>query len=110
MLALCAEDIQMEDLHPAPDMPPVARGKDQVRRLFAGWVDAFDEFSAEIEEYFEVDDAHVGAVVRYRGTQRGGLEVDFRAVDLWEVRDGKLVSGTIGFPDRDAAVQAVARR
>ena len=109
MLALCADDIEMEDLHPAPDMPPIARGKTEVRRLFAGWVEAFEEFSGVVEDYFEVDDRHVGAVVRYRGTQQGGMEVDFRGVDMWEVREGKLARGTIGYRDRDAAIEAVAR-
>ena len=109
MLEMCADDVQIEDLHPAPDMPPVAHGKHEVLRLIAGWVDAFDEFGAEIAEFIDVDDRHVAVVVRYRGTQRDtGVVVDMRGVDLWEFDDGKLIRGTVGYPDRDAALAAAA--
>ena len=109
MLELCADEVQVEDLHPAPDMPPVAHGKDQVRRLIAGWVDAFDEFGAEIAELIDVDDRQVAVAVRYRGTQRDtGIVIELKGVDLWEFDDGKLVRGTIGYADRDAALAAAA--
>jgi hypothetical protein len=39
-----------------------------------------------------------------------GRTVDLRGVDLWEVRDQRIVRGTIGFADRESAVEAVASR
>lgn len=73
------------------------------------WVAAFDRFSADVEDYFEIDDRRVGCTVRYRGTPRdSGLELDARGVDVWEVRDGKIVRGTIGYRDRGTAVAAVS--
>src|SRR3954447_17814451 len=110
LLALCTDDVEVEDLHPAPDIPAVVRGQDGVGQLVAGWADAFDELSAEIEEYIDIDDVHVAAVTRYLGRQRTGLEVDFRGVDLWEIRDARLARGTIGYPNRQAALEAVAAR
>ena len=108
LLEMCADDLEVEDLNNAPDLPPVVFGKAQARRMFAAWADAFDDFGGEIEEYLDVDDRHVGCVVNYRGTQRStGLEVHFRAVDMWEVREGKFVRGTLAYPDRQSALEAV---
>jgi ketosteroid isomerase-like protein len=66
-LAFCSEDLEVEDLNHAPDLPPVAHGKDEARRVFAAWVDVFEDFTGEIEEYIHVDDRYVGCVVHYRG-------------------------------------------
>ena len=111
LLDLSADDLQVEDLHPAPDMPPVSAGKEQVRKLVAAWLGAFTDFTMEYEEFVDVDDAHVCCVGRHVGTQRDtGVRVETRAVDLWEVRDNKLVRGTIGYPDREAALEAAAGR
>ena len=111
MLELCADDVEVEDLHNAPDMPRVVVGAGQVLKLMAAWIDAFDDFDAEIEEYVEIDDWHVACIVRYRGTQRDeGLTVDARGVDVWEVRDQKLARGTIGYANLEAAREAVAAR
>src|SRR4051794_31498894 len=91
-LAFCSEDLAIEDLNNAPDLPPVAYGKDEARRVVAAWANAFVGFIGEIEEYLDVDDRHVGCLVRYRGKQRdSGLEIEFRGVDMWEVRENKLV-------------------
>jgi len=107
-LSFCKDDVQVEDLHNAPDMPPIMTGKAELRRVFAAWSDAFDNFTGEIEEYIDVDDRHVACVVHYRGTERDtGLEVDFRGVDLWEFKDDQLFRGTLGYRDRHEALEAV---
>jgi ketosteroid isomerase-like protein len=107
-LALCSVDVEVEDLHNAPDLPPVARGKDAVRQVLAAWVDAFESFVGEIEEYIDVDDRHVGCLVRYRGKARdSGMELEVRAWDIWEVRGTELVRGTLGYGDRAQALEAV---
>jgi ketosteroid isomerase-like protein len=101
-------DVEVEDLHNAPDLPPVARGKDAVRQVLAAWVDAFESFVGEIEEYIDVDDRHVGCLVRYRGKARdSGMELEVRAWDIWEVRGTELVRGTLGYGDRAQALEAV---
>jgi ketosteroid isomerase-like protein len=107
-LAFCGDEVEIEDLNNAPDLPPVAYRKEGARRLFAAWIDAFDDFSGEIEEYMDVDDRHVACLVHYRGKQRdSGLVIDFTAVDMWEFRGNKLVRGTLGYRDRESALQAV---
>jgi ketosteroid isomerase-like protein len=86
-LAFCGEEVEIEDLNNAPDLPPVAYGKEGARRFLAAWTDAFDDFSGEIEEYIDADDRHVACLVHYRGRQRdSGLVIDFTGVDMWELR------------------------
>src|SRR4051794_31427420 len=81
---------------------------DAVRQVFGAWINAFNDFIGEIEEYIDVDDRHVRCLVHYRGKARdSGLEIDFRGVDLWEVPGSKLVRGTLGYPDRKSALEAV---
>ena len=92
-------------LFQAPDLPPVAYGKEAARRVFAAWIDAFDDFSGEIEEYIDIDDRHVACLVHYRGEQRdSGLVIAFTAVDMWEFRGSKLIRGTLGYRDRESAL------
>ena len=109
--AHCGDDLEVEDLNNAPDVARVTYGKQEARAVFVSWTEAFDDFRGEIQEYIDVDDRYVACVVRYRGTQREtGLVVDSKAIDLWEVRDDKLVRGTIGYPDLKAALEAVGLR
>jgi ketosteroid isomerase-like protein len=107
-LAFCGEEVEIEDLNNAPDLPPVAYGKEEARRLFAAWTDAFDDFSGDIEEYIYAGDRHVACLVHYRGKERGsGLTIDFTAVDMWEFRGNKLIHGTLGYRDRESALEAI---
>jgi hypothetical protein len=56
----------------------------------------------------DVDDRHVACLVHYRGKQRdSGLVIDFTAVDMWEFRGNKLLRGTLGYRDRESALEAV---
>ena len=107
-LAFCGEEVEIEDLNNAPDLPPVACGTEAARRFLAAWTDAFDDFSGEIEEYIDADDRHVACLVHYRGRQRdSGLVIDFTGVDMWELRGNKLVRGTLGYRDRESALEAI---
>ena len=107
-LAFCGEEVEIEDLNNAPDLPPVAYGKEAARRFVAAWFDAFDDFRGEIEEYIDAGDRHLACLVHYRGKQRdSGLVVDFTAVDMWEFRGNKLVRGTVGYRDRESALEAI---
>jgi ketosteroid isomerase-like protein len=107
-LAFCGEEVEIEDLNNAPDLPPVAYGKEEARRVLAAWIDAFDDFSGDIKEYIDADERHVACLVHYRGKQRdSGLMIDFIAVDMWELRGNKLIRGTLGYRDRESALKAL---
>jgi uncharacterized protein len=78
-----------------PEEYPVAgtwRGLDGVRRFAQEWLESFDEFSVEAEEFIDGGDAVVVAV-RYRGRGRAsGVET----TDLWfydyRLREDKVVA------------------
>jgi ketosteroid isomerase-like protein len=108
-LELAAEEIEIEDSKPAPDVPPVVTGKDAVRAWLTAWTEAFSGgFTGEIVEYLDLDDHHVACVVRYSGKEpRSGMEVDFKSVDIWEIRGGKLLRGRVSFPDRESALRSM---
>jgi ketosteroid isomerase-like protein len=109
-LALCVEEVEIEDLNNAPDLPRVARGGEAVRAMLAAWRSSFSELSGELEEYIEAGDRHLACLVRYRGRLRDSTaEVDFRGVDLWEFRGSKLARGTLGYADRRSALEALGR-
>jgi ketosteroid isomerase-like protein len=108
VLAFMSDDVEIEDLLNAPDMPAVSSGKEEVRAVFEAWLDAFDEFRGEIEEFFDVDAEHVGCVVHYSGKERQtGIATDFTGVDMWELRDGQVVRATLSHRDRQSALDSL---
>jgi ketosteroid isomerase-like protein len=108
-LEFVADDIEIEDSKPAPDVPPVAKGKDAIRAFLTAWTDAFSGgFTGEIVEYLDLDEHHVACVVRYSGNEpRSGMQVDLKTVDIWEIRGGRLLRGKVSFPDRDSALRSM---
>lgn len=72
------------------------------------WMDAWEEFSVELEEIEELDDRNVLVHVHQTGRGRGsGVEVSQRIVYLFTVRDG-LAARVHLYADRDSAVAAAA--
>jgi ketosteroid isomerase-like protein len=99
-------DVEWRDLQHAVDSPERLCGISSVRALWDQWEDAFDEFTAEIEQYIDAGDC-VLAVTHWRAKGKGsGLEIDVRSVDLYEFADGKIVRGTVGYTDKDQALKA----
>ena len=76
------------------------RGKDRVRRLLAR---AFEltggSFRPEVHDILASDD-HVAALVTVRA-ERHGRPVEWRSVDLFHVRDGKLSEHWVHEVDQD---------
>jgi ketosteroid isomerase-like protein len=105
-LAFYGEDIEIEDLMNAPDVPRVVRGLDGARELLRAWIDGFEVFRQEIVELIDLGDQVVG-VSDYYGTSREGLTIHLRVADVVEIRDGKLVRATFGYETRETALQAV---
>ena len=105
VLSFCAEDIEVEDLMNAPDVPRVVHGIQGVRQVLIAWIEGFDEFRGEIFEYID-DGNHVVCVTDYDSKSREGLALHQRAVNVFEIRDGKLVKGTFGYENREQALEA----
>ena len=71
----------------------VYRGKEQVREVWASYMDAFDSLEWNPEEFIEVDDFRLIVVNHNRARGRGsGAEVDAVGAQLWTLRGGKAQS------------------
>lgn len=80
-------------------------GHDGVRRWFARWLDAWEEFTAEPQKIIDAGD-QVIVVERMTGTGRqSGLEVDQLVVASYTVRDGKVVK-RLDYPSEEEALAA----
>jgi ketosteroid isomerase-like protein len=93
--------------HDPPHVPGagVHRGPEEVRRWFLRWMGAWESYTAEAEELIDAGDQVV--VVHYeRGRGKvSGAEVDQRFANLFDLRDGRIVSRR-PFLDRTEAVEA----
>ena len=106
VLTFCAEDIDVEDLMNAPDVPSMVHDIQGLRQLLTAWVEAFDEFRGEVAEYIDAGN-HVVCVTDYYGKSREGLALHLRVANVFEVRDGKMVQVTLAYENRDQALEAV---
>jgi uncharacterized protein len=77
------------------------RGPDSVANdVFAKVPENFDEFTVNVEEASDEGDTVV-VTSRFKGRSKSGAELDVRAEQVWEVRDGKIVR-TENKPDQEA--------
>jgi ketosteroid isomerase-like protein len=107
LLAYYHPDVELRDLQHAPDAPERLIGVDAIRAYWAQWDDAFDDFTAEIEDYLDAG-RYVLTTTRWRGRGKdSGLEIDLRAVEVVELADGKIARLTSGYSNRAEALKAV---
>jgi ketosteroid isomerase-like protein len=100
-------DVEWRDLQHAPDAPERLRGIDAVNAYWDQWEDAFDDFTAEIEEYIDAG-ACVLTTTHWRATGKdSGLAIDLHTVDAVEFASGEIVRITIGFSTKDEALKAL---
>jgi ketosteroid isomerase-like protein len=99
-------DVEMRDLQHAPDAPERLVGLDAIRAYWAQWDDAFDDFTAEIEEYLDAG-TYVLMATHWRGKGKdSGLEIDLRAVEVVEFAGGRIVRLTTGYANMAEARKA----
>jgi ketosteroid isomerase-like protein len=107
---VCHPDVEFRDLAHAVDAAQTVKGRDAVLALWSQWRETFDEFRAEIEEIVDCG-AHVICATRWIGRgNASGVAVDVSQVDVYEVRDGKIVAATLAYPDKATALQALGLR
>jgi hypothetical protein len=78
--------------------------------LLAQWSEVFDDFGVEIHEYV---DTHAYVVCDSRWYARGKqsqMPVDVGQTDVYELRDGKIISVTLGYANAAEALEAVGLR
>jgi ketosteroid isomerase-like protein len=84
-------------------------GHADVRRwLFEDWASAWSEYSAEPEEFIDVDDEHVIAVFRIKATGRAsGVAIEREDAMVYVVRD-QQVTRLDYYNSKQQALEAVA--
>ena len=89
------------------------RGHTGVRRYFKEIEGAFgDHWDAEIDRIAEAGEDRVILVARIFGQGKAGEPLDLHVAHVWELREGKLLRGTVYLdPERALeAVESVAKR
>ena len=106
-LAGFASDVEVRDLANGPDQPQVIRGTDQMKEVWALWLDAFDELHLDLEEVFDAGNAVVcKAHWIGRGTT-SGMSIDVRQFDVFELRGGTIIRAVLGHKSKADALEAV---
>jgi ketosteroid isomerase-like protein len=83
------------------------RGHTGIRRYMKEIEGAFgDRWDAEIERIADVGDDRVILIVRIFGEGKAGEPLELRLGHVWELRDGKLLRGTV-YLDPHEALDAV---
>jgi ketosteroid isomerase-like protein len=110
MLELMAPGADFTDHLPLPDAPASPRDRDEVLLVLRRWREGFKVFRGDVEEYVDLGD-YVVAVTSWRFVSTDkGIETRWRGAEAYEVREGRVVWGLLGLPDRGAAEEAVAHR
>ena len=94
--------------HDAPDLPgaQVHRGREGVLAQWRGMAEALDDFTVEVERFFDAGD-EVVVFLTSRGRGRiSGIEVSRKLAQVATVRDGR-VTKIVGYDDRAKALEAV---
>ena len=100
--ALLDPEVEMVDHLPLPDIARTARGRGEVRAVLDAWKQGFTGF----EEYVDVGDFVVCAT-RWRFVSRDeGIEMKWDGAEAWQLRNGKIIWGQVGFRDKASALEA----
>jgi len=110
MALLWHPHIVFRDLRNAADTQQTLEGSQSVRALLAQWSEVFDDFGVEIHQYVDTR-AYVVCDSRWyaRGKQ-SQMPVDAGQTDVYELRDGKIISVTLGYANAAEALEAVGLR
>jgi ketosteroid isomerase-like protein len=78
------------ELHGGLDGSVTYRGLRGVREVFRDWLDAWDEWGSEVEEWIDAADNVIAMIhVHGRGKQ-SGVPVERHQAHVWTLREGKL--------------------
>jgi ketosteroid isomerase-like protein len=103
VMSLCDQHVEV---YTSPDqmsaIPP--RGQKRVADYLHGWLQSWDAYQAELEDFREVDD-RVIAFVRARARGKGSrFDTDTENADIFTLRDGKITHLRL-YVDRDEALR-----
>jgi ketosteroid isomerase-like protein len=109
-LEVFAPDAELRDLANAPDQSDLVKGRAAIHEAWTLWTAAFDEFRADVDEYMDRGDVVICAV-HWHGQGKGsGMVIDTHQFDVYEVSEGQVVRGTLGFQSKAEALEAAGLR
>ena len=93
-----------------PDQPCVFRGHEAALGYWSTFTDAFADVHREVDELVDGGD-WVVSVGHWVGRGKvSGAHVEGRAATAFRFREGKVVEYIVGFPTKDAALEAAGLR
>jgi ketosteroid isomerase-like protein len=101
---LLAPDVEFRLSGAFPDLDPVYRGHDGIRRLNEQLNAPWEELSFLPDQIVDLGD-RVLALCHFHAKGRDGLELDFPLAHIWEIRDGQAVS-LQAYSDQKEALEA----
>ena len=102
-------NLEWRDLQHAPDTPERIEGIAELLAVWEDWENAFEDFTAEIEECIDAG-KFVVTLTHWRAKGKGSaLTVDQRSAEVWEFANGKIARATVGYANLGAALKAVGR-
>src|SRR4051794_15423187 len=102
-----APDAEVRDLANGPDQPTLVRGTDQIREIWALWIEAFDELHADVEKFLEAGPSVICASHWIGRGKTSGMSIDGRQFDVYELHDGKIIRAILGCKSKGEALEAV---
>lgn len=103
VMSLCGQHVEV---YTSPDqMSAIApRGQKRVADYLLGWLQSWDEYQVELQEFKEVDD-RVIALVRARARGKGArFDTETETADIFTLGDGKITHLRL-YVDRDEALR-----
>lgn len=105
LIAISDPEIEFGGSAAAPD--GLYRGHEGIRKYMTDIDGAFGhEWDAGLERIAEAGEDRVVLIARVFGPGKGGLPLDLHLAHIWELKDGKLLRGTV-YLDPEAALDAV---
>src|SRR3954468_24382932 len=101
-----AADAVLQDLQNAPDQRVTVEGVQAIRENLSLWAAAFDKLRVDVEEYIDAPNAVICAAHWPGQGKAGGISIDVRQFDLYELRGGRVVRAILGFRSRSEALEA----
>jgi ketosteroid isomerase-like protein len=92
-----------------PDADEAYRGHEGLKRLFDRWLEAWDEWALEPEEFIKADDAWVVPIRIHGRGKASGVTVDVPYAQVAKLRGGKVVE-VQDYSTKEEALQAVGLR
>jgi ketosteroid isomerase-like protein len=103
--ALLAPDVEFHVSGAFPDLDPVYRGHEGVRKLNEALNEPWLTLSLDPEKFIDAG-SRVLVLNRFHARGRDGMELKLDLANLWTVRDGQIVKME-AFADHERALEAV---